>query len=1265
MAAKKKPGNKQPPPKANAPTPSPKQAARPAPPQRKVGKGRLPIVGIGASAGGLDAFRRFITKVPANSGLAFVLVPHLDPTHESLMAELLGRYTTMPVVEAGDGVRVEADHVYVIPPNRDMALHAGKLRLTQPAEPRGLRTSIDYFLRSLVDEQHELAIGIVLSGTGTHGTRGLTAIKAGGGLTMVQDPATAEYDQMPRSAVNAGVADFILPPEQMPDALVHYVRHFYVNGGPEAEAIEEATDDVKQILALLHARLKLDLHCYRKRMLRRRIERRMSLSHLNEMPEYLKLLRDNPDELRQLARDLLISVTGFFRDPEAFQVLSEKVIPALLQRKQNGSTIRVWVPACATGEEAYSLTMLLLEHMALAQKNYRLQVFASDIDEDALATARHGVYPESIAADVSAERLARFFTRADDHCFEVAKQLREPIVFAGQNILSDPPFSKLDLISCRNLLIYLESDAQRRLIPLLHFALNEEGILVLGPSETPGRHGDLFEPISKKLRIFRRSGHGRPEQVQFPSPLGREPRGLHGQPREPAPPRPNFAELTNLGLLEEFAAAAVLINRKGEILYFHGMTSRFLEMPPGEPTQDLLRLAREGLRPKLRAAIHKAIHEQQRITTGRVRVKFNGSAIWARATVKPIQPPRGPEGFLLVVLEEQREAANHADEPAAGADTLERQLESELQATRQDLQSTIEELESSNEELKSSNEEVMSMNEELQSANEELETSKEELQSLNEELTTVNNQLQEKISQLEQTNNDLANLLSSTDIATVFLDTSFRVKRFTPATTKLLSLLATDVGRPIETFARRFTDGDLLANCKRVLETLTPLEKEVKTDDDRLCLRRIMPYRTLDNKVEGVVLTFTDVTALKRATEHQRLLATMLTNTTDAVIVFDFAGRIRLFNHSAKQMYGYTEAEALTMNIKQLTPPPLRKEAAAMLERLRHDEAVPPWETQRLCKGDRILDVSLTQTALHDDFGKPVAVASTGRDITERKRAEQTIHELNASLEQRIEQRTAELERANHSLQLEIAERLRVEAALRESGERLAAVANQAAVEQLRIGQDLHDSVGQELTAVGLMADALAESYTDPAQPMADTAQKIVAGIRRALKQIRALSRGLIPVEVDAQGLMVALGDLAQCTNDMPDCYCTFTCAKPVLVEDNTAATHLYHIAQEAVTNALKHSGAKHIDIGLQSDDHRLTLTVRDDGTGVGQPDETKGVGLKIMRYRAGLLDGALTVGNADGGGTLVRCVLEQGESHGTEEDSEGGDEMRPRSDRR
>ena len=483
---------------------------------RERGRPELPVAGLVASAGGLDAFKKFFAAMPADSGIAFVLIPHLDPQHESLMVELLARHTSMPVVEAAEGMAVEANRVYIIPPNKNMTISGGVLRLTGPVERGGWQTSIDLFLRSLADDQLEKAICIILSGTGSHGTLGLKAVKAAGGMAMVQDPKTADYPGMPESAIATGLADYVLPVEQMPEALVKYVQHFYVNGGKVVAAVDETPDHLNQLLALLRARTKFDFRCYRKKMLARRLERRMGLSHFENVAEYLAHLREHPEEVKQLARDLLISVTRFFRDPDAFSTLETEVIAPLIQAKDADAPLRVWVPGCATGEEPYSLAMLLLEQQAAAQNPCRLQIFATDVDEQALEVARRGIYPEGISADVSPERLARFFTRVDESAWQISKQVRETVTFAVQNLITDAPFSKMDLISCRNLLIYLEPEVQKKVITLLHFALKEGGYLFLGPSETVGRQTDLFEPVSKKWRIYRRIGPSRAARLAVP-----------------------------------------------------------------------------------------------------------------------------------------------------------------------------------------------------------------------------------------------------------------------------------------------------------------------------------------------------------------------------------------------------------------------------------------------------------------------------------------------------------------------------------------------------------------------------------------------------------------------------------------------------------------------------------------------------------------------------------------------------------------------------
>ena len=1001
------------------------------------GRLELPVAGLVASAGGLDAFKKFFTAMPADSGIAFVLIPHLDPQHESLMVELLARHTTMPVVEAAEGMAVEANRVYIIPPNKYMTISGGVLRLTGPVERGGWQTSIDLFLRSLADDQQEKAICIILTGTGSHGTLGLKAVKAAGGMAMVQDPKTAASPGMPESAIATGLADYVLPVEQMPEALVKYVQHFYVNGGRVVAAVDEAPDHLNQLLALLRARTKFDFRCYRKKMLARRLERRMGLSHFENIADYLAHLREHPEEVKQLARDLLISVTRFFRDPDAFSTLETEVIAPLIQAKDADAPLRVWVPGCATGEEPYSIAMLLLEQQTAAQNPCRLQIFATDVDEDALEVARQGIYPEGISADVSPERLARFFTRVDESAWQVSKQVRETVTFAVQNLITDAPFSKMDLISCRNLLIYLEPEVQKKVITLLHFALNEGGYLFLGPSETIGRQTDLFEPVSQKWRIYRRIGPSRAADLQFPV-MQTEPRPAKPQPasRPQAPPR--LAELAQNSLLRRFALACVVINRNYEVLHFAGPTEDYLVQPGGPPTQNLLSLARQGLEPKLRVVIHRAIRENAPQSIKDVRMRHGGDIRRVNIEAEPLNLSKQTEGLLLISFQEQPNPSGETlAEARTRAETAEsdllRQLEQELETTRDDLQSTIEELESANEELKASNEEVMSMNEELQSTNEELETSKEELQSLNEELSTVNNQLHEKVEEVETATNDMANLLNSTDIATVFLDAGLRIKLFTPAATRLFNLIATDLGRPIGDIVKKFTDDDLLREAQQLLRDLTPREKEVRTEDGRWCIRRIMPYRTLDNRIDGVVITFVDITERKQAADAVvRRLAAVVESSADAIFSKDLDGTIRTWNRGAERLYGYSRDEAVGRSVKMLVPEDRADEWTKVMAMLARGEHVEQLETERVRKDGQRVAVALTVSPIRDSDGKVVSASVTGRDITRRKELEREVVEI-ASLEQR------------------------------------------------RIGQDLHDSVSQELTALNMLAGDLAETLrSDP-----------------------------------------------------------------------------------------------------------------------------------------------------------------------------------------
>jgi len=1275
--------------------------------------------------------------MPADSGVAFVLIPHLDPNHESLMVELLTRHTSMPVVEAAEGMAVEANRVYIIPPNKNMTIADGVLRLTGPVERAGWQTSIDLFLRSLADDQLERAICIILSGTGSHGTLGLKAVKAAGGMAMVQDPNTAASPGMPESAIATGLADHVLPVEQMPEALVRYVRHLYVNGGRIVAAVDEAPDYLKQLLALLHARTKFDFRGYRKKLLARRLERRMGLSHFENVAEYLAHLREHPDEVKQLARDLLISVTRFFRDPDAFRTLETEVIAPLVRAKNAEAPLRAWVPGCATGEEPYSVAMLLLEHQTAAQNLCRLQIFATDVDEQALEVARRGVYSGDISADVSPERLARFFTRADESTWQISNQVRETVTFAVQDLTSDAPFSKMDLISCRNVLIYLEPEMQRKVLTLLHFALKEGGYLFLGPSETVGRQTDLFEAVSQKWRIYRRIGPARADGLQFPM-MQMEPRHTTPQPTSRPQAPAKLAELAQNSLLRRFGLACVVINRNYDVQHFAGPTEDYLVQPGGPPTQNLFSLARQGLEPKLRVVIHRAIRENATRSIKDVKLRLGGDIRRVNIEVEPLNLSKQTEGLLMISFQEQ---PNPSGETLAEARTraetaeseLQRQLEQELETTRDDLQSTIEELESANEGLKASNEEVMSMNEELQSANEELETSKEELQSLNEELSTVNSQLHDKIEEVESATNDMANLLHSTEIATVFLDAGLRIKLFTPATTRMFNLIAADVGRPIGDIVKRFTDDDLVREAQKLLRDLTPSEKEVRTEDGRWYSRRIMPYSTLDNRIEGVVITFVDITHRKQAADAVvRRLAAVVENSADAIFSKDLDATIRTWNRGAERLYGYSHDEAVGRSIKMLVPDDRTEEWTRIMATLARGECVEQLETERVRKDGVRIQVALTVSPIRDIDGKVVSAAVTGRDITGRKQAEEAlrrseeqsrlmaeqardrearltailstaadaiitidvngaIQSVNAAAERMFGYAATEMIDQNVKMLMpapyreehdrclarylqtgekhiigigrEVEGRRKdgstfpVDLAVSEVGhlklftgllrdisrrkELEREVVEIASLEQRRIGEDLHDSVGQELTALNILAGDLAETLRSDPSNASPLAERLVRGLQRSQRELRAVMRGLLPVSVDAEGLMAALSDLATRTQREGKATCVFDCPKPFLVEDNLIATHLYLIAQEAVHNAVKHSRCQNIRISVDWD-HLLVLRVRDDGIGMpSQPTERYGgLGLRIMRNRAAIIGATLTIQPAEPTGTLVTCAL-------------------------
>lgn len=831
--------------------------------------GSFPIIGIGASAGGLEALEQFLAHVPEGSGLAFVVVQHLDPDHKGMMAELLQRKTSMPVHQIRDRMRVEADHVYMIPPNKDLAILHGTLHLSAPAAPRGLRRPIDFFFRSLADDRQERSVGVILSGMASDGTLGLRAIKEKAGVAFVQDPASAKFDGMPRSVLDAGLADIVASAEELPAKILEYLRHVPLLAKSGLVLDPKAQSSLEKIALLLRGRTGHDFSLYKKSTLYRRIERRMGIHQINRIAEYVRYLRENSAEVDLLFKELLIGVTQFFRDPPEWERLKAEVLPTVLASRPSVGTLRVWVVGCSTGEEAYSLAILFQEALEelRPERAFALQIFATDLDRDAIDRARLGVYGANIAADVSAERLRRFFVE-EENGYRVGKAIREMVIFAVQNVIMDPPFTKLDLLACRNLLIYLEPELQKKLLPLFHYSLNPGGTLFLGSAESVGGFTDLFASAGGKSKLFRKSEmstQGIP--VAFPSSFV-PPSSNQGREAPASKPPLNLEALTEKLLLQRYTPAAVLVSGDGDILYVSGRTGKYLEPAAGKANWNVFAMAREGLRYELAGAFQRAHREGGSVTLRGVQVGTNGGTQTVNLTVQALDEPGALQGLLLIVF------ADVAAEPK-GDKTAKRShkgaaesaevaaLRREIQELREELQTTREEMQSSQEELKSANEELQSTNEELQSTNEELTTSKEEMQSMNEELQTLNAELQAKVDELSRADSDMKNLLNSTDIATVFLDGQLNVRRFTPRATGIIKLLPSDAGRPLTDIASVLAYPELVEDAREVLRTLVFREKQVPTQDGRWFLTRIMPYRTSEDRIDGVVITFSDISAAK------------------------------------------------------------------------------------------------------------------------------------------------------------------------------------------------------------------------------------------------------------------------------------------------------------------------------------------------------------------------------------------------------------------
>lgn len=908
----------------------------------------------------------------------------------------MARTTTMPVVEVGDGMPIKPNHVYVMPPNHSLALLHGVLHLMPRPDVRGKHLPIDDFLHTLAQDQQSNAIGIILSGTASDGTQGIQEIKAAGGITFAQTEESSEYSGMPHSAIAAGHVDFILPPEQIAKELERIARHPYMQHklpDPHEETLTENSKDTSKVFVLLRSRTGVDFSLYKQNTIRRRIKRRMLLHQLDRLKDYIKFLQAQPKELDALFQDMLISVTNFFRDPETFDALKNGVFPRLMLDRPTELPIRIWVPACSTGEEVYSIAMALFEFLGDSANLNHLQIFASDVNRQAIDKARQGIYPQSIQEDVGVQRLQRFFIRTTTG-YQICKPIRDACVFAVQDVTRDPPFSRLDLICCRNLMIYLGLELQKKVLRTFHYALQANGCLMLGTSESIGNEIDLFSIMDRKNKIYiRKSTQGRSgadfDIASRAVPFLMEPPNL----KSLSPLIKIQHEAENL-ILEKYGPPGVIINQDMEILHFRGQTGIYINPSAGSASLNLLKMARQDLVLELRTVVQQAIKERGMVRKEKIRILEGSSYRNINLQVIPLPATETAMPNYLVLFEPGSEIVTNqqtGQQPTTEIhdirDVRIKELENDLRVDREYMQSIIEDQEGTNEELQSANEEIQSANEELQSTNEELETAKEELQSTNEELATIIEEHESRNRELNVANSDLANLLASIDLAIVILRGDMHIRRFTPAAKLLLNLIDADIGRPISNIRSNIEIPDLEQRVLQVIETIIPQEVELQDRNGRWYILRLRPYRTLDNRIEGAVMTLVDIDSVKeaerlrQALQHEQYLAAVVRNASDAVMLQDFEGRIIAWNQRAVELYGYSEEEVLQLNAAVLTPDEAHEDMRTLLGQLQRGEKVLSYKTLRRAKNGRVFKVSLTISVLLDQIGNPFSVAFTEREI--------------------------------------------------------------------------------------------------------------------------------------------------------------------------------------------------------------------------------------------------------------------------------------------
>jgi two-component system CheB/CheR fusion protein len=1205
-------------------------AALPEPPD---GNAPALVVGLGASAGGIRALTEFFTEVPADAPFAYVVILHLSPDYESHLAEVLQRTTSLPVTQVRDTETLQARHVYVIPPKRSLRAVGETLTASEDMRFGERKAPIDIFLRTLADTYQSRAVAVILSGTGADGSSGLKRVKEHGGLTVAQEPVEAQYGEMPTQAIDTALVDYVLPAAQMPRRIQEYYRQ--VSSEPirrTADPAETGDEDaIREILRLLRTRTTHDFSDYKPATVRRRIARRMSLRDMVQPAEYARFIREDPQEATALMKDLLISVTNFFRDPQAFAALEQTVIRRIVDGRESSDHVRVWSAGCATGEEAYSVAMLLAEHTTGMLTAPRVQVFATDLDEASIRSAREGLYTDADVADVAPNRVQRFFQR-ESGGFRVRRELREMVLFAHHNVIRDPPFSHLDLILCRNLLIYLNRASQQRLMDTFRFALRPKGYLFLGLSETADERLGLFEAVDAAAHIYQvRTTDVRPRLVTYdahpvslPTPLP------ESRPPEHVPP----GDL-HLRLLEKFAPPSVVVTEDYLVAHISDSAADFLRTPAGEPTRDILKLIRPELRADLRSALLIASQQKGPVDVRGARLPSHGSDSFVTIRVKPVlrDTTTPPRGYYLVLFEEEQRAA---EEPAIQLPTRiegeSEQLHEELTRVNEQLRVTVERSAVQVEEAKAANEELQAINEELRSATEELETSKEELQSSNEELATVNQELKIKIDELAASNNDFLNLITSTEMGAIFLDRSLRVKLSTPRAQEVFNLRPGDIGRRLSDITNRLLYEGLYEDIETVLRHLQTVERQVETKAGDWYVVRIHPYRTTDDRIEGVALTFQDVTGRARTEEHLRLggerFRLLIDSAVDfAIFTMDGQGRVDFWNPGAERVFGYTATEITGTDAAVLFT---EEDRAAGIPQQELDRAATAgraederWHVRK--NGERFYCSGVTTRI---GSGRHAGFAKIARDLTVQRRAEIDLQSAQTQLEDRVTQRTVQL-------QDEVTRR---GAAQHHAMGLLGRLVTAQEDERARIARDLHDQLGQQLTALRLALERHRESHHE--NPADEDLDRALTLAQQVDSQVDFLAWELRPAVLDDLGLAAALPRFLKEWAAHYGITANFqeTGNVPARLAPE-AETTFYRVAQETLNNVAKHAHATRVDVVLEGQHDTVALVIEDDGIGFEPAAADKaatGIGMVGMQERAALIGATLQVESAPGKGTTM-----------------------------